>query len=158
MGKLTHLDGQGRAAMVDVGGKPPLEREAVAEAFLIMAPGTVELLGAGGMPKGDALAVARVAGIQAAKSTASLIPLCHQVPLTHAAVEFELEANGVRIQTVARTVYGTGVEMEALTAASVAALTLYDMCKAVDKGMRVEGLRLLRKEKRPLEFGGEVLK
>ncbi len=133
--------------MVDVSAKPAITREAEAEAFIALQPETLRLIAEGGAPKGDVLAVARVAGIQAAKQTQMLIPLCHQIPLAKVAVEFTLEDDGVRVTTLARTVAPTGVEMEALTAASVAALTIYDMCKAVDKTMRVDGLRLLRKEK-----------
>jgi len=148
--QLTHLDEDGRAAMVDVSAKPALRREAVAEAFIRLQPETLSLISAGGLPKGDVLAVARVAGIQAAKQTQHLIPLCHQIPLSQARVDFAVEEEGLRITALAATVAGTGVEMEALTAASVAALTVYDMCKAVDTQMRVDGLRLLRKVKDPI--------
>lgn len=147
MSRLSHLDEEGRASMVDVSAKPAVAREAEAEAFIALRPETLRLIAAGGAPKGDVLAVARVAGIQAAKQTPALIPLCHQIPLAKVSVEFALEDSGIRVTALARTVAATGVEMEALTAASVAALTIYDMCKAVDKAMRVDGLRLLRKEK-----------
>ncbi len=147
MSKLSHLDETGRASMIDVSGKPAVAREAEAEAFVTLQAATLALIAEGGAPKGDVLAVARVAGIQAAKQTPLLIPLCHQIPLAKVVVDFGIEAEGIRITTLARTVAPTGVEMEALTAASVAALTVYDMCKAVDKTMRVDGLRLLRKEK-----------
>lgn len=147
MSKLSHLDETGRASMVDVSGKPAVTREAEAEAFITLQPETLSLIVEGGAPKGDVLAVARVAGIQAAKQTQLLIPLCHQIPLAKVVVDFAIEREGIRITTLTRTVAPTGVEMEALTAASVAALTIYDMCKAVDKGMRVDGLRLLRKQK-----------
>ncbi len=147
MSKLSHLDEAGRAAMVDVSAKPAVAREAEAEAFITLQAETLHLIAGAGAPKGDVLAVARVAGIQAAKQTQLLIPLCHQIPLAKVAVEFKLEDGGIRVSTLARTVAPTGVEMEALTAAAVAALTIYDMCKAVDKTMRVDGLRLLRKVK-----------
>lgn len=147
MKKLTHLDSKGRASMVDVSAKKAVRREAVAQGRIVMAAETVRLLRAGGMKKGDALCVARIAGIQAAKQTQLLIPLCHQIPLSKVAVDFELKARAVEITSTAITTAATGVEMEALTAVSVAALTLYDMCKAVDKKMRIEGVKLLRKTK-----------
>ncbi len=147
MNGLSHLDEAGRASMVDVSAKPAVAREAEAETFITLAAETLRLIAEGGTPKGDVLAVARVAGIQAAKQTQLLIPLCHQIPLARVAVDFAIEEGGIRVTALARTVAPTGVEMEALTAASVAALTIYDMCKAVDKTMRVDGLRLLRKEK-----------
>lgn len=143
--KLTHLDARGRARMVDVGGKPVTERTATAGAFIRMKPGTVRLLAAGGLPKGDALAAARLAGILAAKRTDELIPLCHSLPLTACAVDFRVRRNGVEITARASTHGQTGVEMEALAAASLAALTLYDMAKAVDKGMTIEAVQLLEK-------------
>lgn len=133
--------------MVDVSAKPVSHREAVAEAFIALAPGTLRLIAENGLKKGDVLAVARIAGIQAAKQTAHLIPLCHQLPLAKAGVDFSMEAAGIRITATARTTAQTGVEMEALTAASVAALTIYDMCKAADKSMRITDLRLLTKTK-----------
>lgn len=135
--------------MVDVSAKPLSHREAVAEAFITLAPGTLRLIAENGLKKGDVLAVARIAGIQAAKQTAQLIPLCHQLPLSKAGVDFDMEAAGIRITATARTTAQTGVEMEALTAASIAALAIYDMCKAVDKTMRVTDLRLLSKAKSP---------
>ena len=143
---LTHLDSQGRANMVDVTDKAVTSREAVAEALVRMRPETLELIVAGGHPKGDVFAVARIAGIQAAKKTHELIPLCHPLMLT--SVKLELSADGtdaVRIQARCKLAGQTGVEMEALTAASVAALTIYDMCKAVDRGMVIETVRLLEK-------------
>ena len=143
---LTHVDETGAARMVDVSGKPATHRRAVAGAVITMAPGTLAMILEGRAPKGDVLAVARVAGIMAAKKTSELIPLCHPLALTRAAVEFEPEAGGIRIEATVETDDVTGVEMEALTAAGVAALTLYDMCKAVDRGMRVDGLRLHLKE------------
>ncbi|MGL4315025.1 MAG: cyclic pyranopterin monophosphate synthase MoaC [Pseudomonas sp.] len=143
---LTHLDSQGRANMVDVTDKAVTSREAVAEALVRMLPATLQMIVAGGHPKGDVFAVARIAGIQAAKKTSDLIPLCHPLMLT--SVKLELTAEGddvVRIQARCKLAGQTGVEMEALTAASVAALTLYDMCKAVDRGMVIESIRLLEK-------------
>lgn len=133
--------------MVDVGDKPVTHREAVAEAFVRMRPDTLALISSGGMPKGDVLGVARIAGIQAAKKTSELIPLCHPLMLSSVKVELTPEEQnaGVRILATCRLAGQTGVEMEALTAASVAALTLYDMCKAVDKGMVIEQVRLLSK-------------
>ena len=133
--------------MVDVSAKPPLKRTAIAQARILLQSETLALIRDNLIQKGDVLAVARIAGIQAAKLTAQLIPLCHPLPLSHAAVEFVLEDDGIFITTTASTVAGTGVEMEALTAASTAALTIYDMCKAVDKTMRVEGLHLVSKTK-----------
>jgi cyclic pyranopterin phosphate synthase len=143
---LTHVDASGAARMVDVGGKAVTQRRAVAEAVVRMRPETVAMLVEGRAPKGDVFAVARVAGLMAAKRTAELIPLCHQLALTHAAIDLEPIGDGVRIRATVEANDVTGVEMEALTAASVTALTLYDMCKAVDRGMVVDGLRLLRKE------------
>jgi len=133
--------------MVDVGAKPVVARQAVAEAMLVCAASTISLLKKDALPKGDVLAVARVAGIQAAKQTASLIPLCHVLPLDAVGVEFAIKPRGVKVVCTVRTQARTGVEMEALTGASVAALTLYDMCKAVDKGMRVEGVQVTKKTK-----------
>lgn len=147
MTSLTHLDAEGRASMVDVSAKPPMHREAVAVGFIRLQPETLRLIREQGMKKGDVLAVARVAGIQAAKQTQSLIPLCHQIPLTKIAVEFQEQAHGISIQATVKTLAATGVEMEALTAVSVAALTLYDMCKAVDQAMRIEAIHLLSKTK-----------
>lgn len=145
---LTHLGPDGRPTMVDVTGKPPTNRLAVAEGRIVMAPQTLALLRSGEAPKGDVLRVAELAGIMAGKKTGDLIPLCHQLP--GASVEVRLETDtdlpGVRAQAVARFVGTTGVEMEALTAVSVALLTVYDMLKAVDRGMRIEAVRLLRKE------------
>ena len=143
---LTHLDCAGQARMVDVGDKPSSQREALAEAWVRLRPQTLQLIQCGGHAKGDVFAVARIAGIQAAKRTAELIPLCH--PLALSQVQVELLAEGpdrVRIRARCRLAGQTGVEMEALTAAGVAALTLYDMCKAVDPGIRIEQLRLLEK-------------
>ncbi|TVR47856.1 MAG: cyclic pyranopterin monophosphate synthase MoaC [Puniceicoccaceae bacterium] len=144
---LSHLDDQGRARMVNVGEKPPRRRSATAAGRLTCAPKTIALLRAGDVPKGDVIAVARIAGIQAAKRCSDLIPLCHLVPLHEAKVDFTLVDDAIEITATARTVHQTGVEMEALTAVSVAGLTLYDMLKAVDKGMRLEGIHLVAKEK-----------
>jgi cyclic pyranopterin phosphate synthase len=133
--------------MVDVGGKPVVVRVAAAEAVLVCAAGTIRLLKRQALPKGDVLAVARVAGIQAAKQTAGLIPLCHVLPLDAVGVEFAIKPRGVKVVCTVRTQARTGVEMEALTGATVAALTLYDMSKAVDKAMRIEGIRVVKKAK-----------
>ena len=143
---LTHFDAAGQAHMVDVSGKEPTVREAVAEALVLMSPETLALA-QGGAAKGDVLGVARLAGIMGAKRTAELIPLCHPLPLDKVALDLEADPAlpGVRITATARTTGRTGVEMEALTAASVAALTVYDMCKAVDRGMRIDGLRVVHK-------------
>ncbi|HHW34198.1 MAG TPA: cyclic pyranopterin monophosphate synthase MoaC [Paracoccus solventivorans] len=143
---LTHFDAAGQAHMVDVSGKTPTTREAVAEAVVIMSPETLALA-QGGAAKGDVLGVARLAGIMGAKRTADLIPLCHPLPLDKVSVDLVADPAlpGVRITATARTTGRTGVEMEALTAASVAALTVYDMLKAAQKDMRIEGIRLLKK-------------
>ncbi len=143
---LTHLDAQGQANMVDVTDKSVTSREAVAESLVRMQPDTLSMIQSGGHPKGDVFAVARIAGIQAAKRTSELIPLCHPLMLTSVKVELiAQQPDAVRIQARCKLAGQTGVEMEALTAASVAALTLYDMCKAVDKGMVIESTRLLEK-------------
>ncbi|MFZ9932196.1 MAG: cyclic pyranopterin monophosphate synthase MoaC [Chthoniobacterales bacterium] len=147
MKKLSHVNNKGEARMVDVGGKPVVLREAVAKAKLVCAAATVRLLKKNALPKGDVLAVARVAGIQAAKQTAFLVPLCHVLPLDAVELDFVTKSRGVEVSCTVRTRARTGVEMEALTGASVAALTLYDMCKAVDKGMRIEGVRVTKKTK-----------
>jgi cyclic pyranopterin phosphate synthase len=144
--KLSHVDERGAARMVDVAAKEVTHRRAVATAFVRMLPETLAMIVEGRTPKGDVVAVARVAGITAAKKTSDLIPLCHPLPLTHASVDFEPEGDGMRITAVAETDGKTGVEMEALTAAGIAALTLYDMCKAVDRGMVVTDVKLLSKE------------
>ncbi len=144
--ELTHLDENGEARMVDVGEKAVTSREAVGFASVRMKPETLALLLSGELKKGDALASARIAGIMAAKRTFELIPLCHQIPLEHVSVRFENDGKEtLMIYATARCSYKTGVEMEALTAAAVAALTVYDMCKAVDRGMTVETVRLLEK-------------
>jgi cyclic pyranopterin monophosphate synthase len=147
MSDLSHVDETGDVRMVDVGGKPLSRRRAVAAARVRMAPETARRLRE--LPKGDALATARLAGIQAAKRTAELIPLCHQLPLSYVAVELEIGEGSVEITATAETTAQTGVEMEALVAASVAALTVYDMAKAIDKEMAVEQVRLLEKTKEP---------
>jgi len=147
MSELTHLDDQGAARMVDIGDKAVTQRSAVARGFVAMQPGTLDLLARGALKKGDVLAVARIAGIQAAKKCADLIPLCHPLMLNTVEVGFEVEAGaGVRIEALCRVSGKTGVEMEALTAVSVAALTIYDMCKAVDRGMEIRDIGLLSKE------------
>jgi len=147
MTTLSHLDDSGRARMVDVGQKPDSERMAVAKGEVLMRPDTLALIRAGALKKGDVLTVAQLAGIMAAKRTAELIPLCHPLPLTQVTVDLELadDLPGVRITATARTVGKTGVEMEALTAVSLAALTIYDMAKAVEKTMRITNIRLIEK-------------
>jgi cyclic pyranopterin monophosphate synthase len=148
MGDLSHVDESGDVRMVDVGGKPLSRRRAVAAAAVRMAPETAERLRE--LPKGDALVTAQLAGVMAAKRTAELIPLCHPLPLSHVDVSLEVGDAGVEITASAETTAQTGVEMEALVAASVAALTVYDMAKAIDKAMVVEGIRLLEKTKEPV--------
>ena len=145
--QLTHLDEEGRARMVDVGGKPDTERVAVAKGEITMRPETLALIQEEGIPKGDVLAVAQVAGIMAAKRTHELIPMCHPLLLTHVAVEFapHQAESLIEITATVRTTGKTGVEMEALTAVAVAALTIYDMCKAVDRAMHITNVRLIRK-------------
>ena len=150
MSELSHVDAEGRVAMVDTGGKARTARRAVASARVLMSAETVAALRAGRTPKGDPLEAARIAGIMAAKRTAELIPLCHPLPLTHADVRAELRDDGVYLEAEAATTAQTGVEMEALTAASVAALTVYDMAKAIDKEMVVEAVRLVEKTKEAL--------
>ncbi len=144
---LTHLDEAGRARMVDVGHKPPTERVAVAKGEVHMRAETLALIRAGAFKKGDVLTVAEIAGVMAAKRTSDLIPLCHPLPLTQVTVELTLREDlpGVEITATARTIAQTGVEMEALTAVSVAALTVYDMAKAAEKTMRLTNIRLVRK-------------
>lgn len=144
---LTHFDAAGQAHMVDVGAKPETERLARAAGRIRMRPETLALIRAGDAKKGDVLGIARIAAIQAAKRTGELIPLCHPIPLTRVAVEFRLDEadSAVECAVVAQTVGRTGVEMEAMTAAAIALLTIYDMCKAVDRGMVIETVRLLEK-------------
>jgi cyclic pyranopterin monophosphate synthase len=147
MAELSHLDDEGHARMVDVGGKDVTAREAVAACRVLLSPATARLLAEGGLPKGDALPVARVAGIQAAKRTPDLLPLCHQVALTSVDVEITIDTDDgiAEVTATARAADRTGVEMEALTAASVAALTLYDLCKAVQRDVVITDLRLRAK-------------
>ena len=142
---LSHVDEAGGVRMVDVGAKPVSRRRAVAQAFVSMSPQTAAALRS--LPKGDALAVAQLAGIMAAKRTSELIPLCHPLPLSVVNVKLEVEEEGVAIEAIAETTAQTGVEMEALTAAAIAALTVYDMAKAIDKGMAVREIRLVEKTK-----------
>ena len=149
MMEFSHLDREGAARMVDVGEKEVIRRTAVAGGKVRMSPETVELLREKALPKGDALNTARIAGVMAAKRTPDLIPLCHGLNLTSVDVEFEVGEEEVGIVATVRASDRTGVEMEALTAVSVAALTIYDMCKAVDKGMIIGGVRLLEKTKEP---------
>jgi cyclic pyranopterin phosphate synthase len=146
-GALTHFDAAGRAAMVDVSDKAETRREATAAARIVMRPETLALIMSGTAKKGDVLGVARLAGIMAAKRTADLIPLCHPLPLSAVTLDLvpDEASSAVEITATVRTTGRTGVEMEALTAASIAALTVYDMCKAVDRGMVIEGLRVLAK-------------
>jgi cyclic pyranopterin monophosphate synthase len=146
-GSLTHLDENGRAHMVDVGAKPESERSAIAAGEVHLRAETVALIRQGLMKKGDVLTVAQLAGVMGAKKTADLIPLCHPLALTHIEVKLELDEDlpGVQIRASARTIGKTGVEMEALTAVSIAALTIYDMVKAVDKTGRIQNIRLLEK-------------
>ncbi|MCG3780536.1 cyclic pyranopterin monophosphate synthase MoaC [Delftia acidovorans] len=154
MSSLTHFDAQGQAHMVDVGAKPATHRIAVAEGRITMQPATLAIIQSGTAKKGDVLGIARIAGIMAAKKTSDLIPLCHPLALTRVAVDFELlpETSSVRCLATVETVGPTGVEMEALTAVQVALLTVYDMCKAVDKSMVMEGVRVAKKR------GGKTFK
>jgi cyclic pyranopterin phosphate synthase len=148
MEKFSHLDDAGAAAMVDVGAKPPQLRRAVATGELLCAPSTIRLLKKQALPKGDVLACARIAGIMAAKRTSELIPLCHPLALEKISVDFVIRRDRISITAEARLTGKTGVEMEALTAVSVAALTLYDMMKAVDKAMVIGEVRVTTKEKK----------
>ena len=145
--RLTHLDARGQAQMVDVGAKADTEREAIARGVVRMQPATLAMIVSGETPKGDVLATARIAGIMAAKRTSELIPLCHPLMLSHVAVEIAPDpaTSTLRIAATVRTTGKTGVEMEALTAVSVAALTIYDMCKAIDRAMRITDIRLAEK-------------
>ncbi len=147
MKEFTHFDAEGNAVMVDVSAKPATARTATAAALVVMAPATLARIRAHGFEKGDVLGIARLAGIMGAKRTPDLIPLCHQLPLDSVAVTLSLdeEASAVRIEATCRVTARTGVEMEALTAVAVAALTVYDMCKAVDRSMRITDIRLLHK-------------
>ena len=144
-GKLTHLDDEGAARMVDVSAKAETKREAIAEGRILIAAAALDAIRAGSVKKGDVLAVARVAGIMAAKKTAELIPLCHPLPISGVTLDLTIEPDGIRATAAVTTTYTTGIEMEALTAVSVALLTVYDMAKALDRRMRIEGVRLLSK-------------
>lgn len=147
MSKLTHLNARGEAHMVDVSAKAQTSRTAVAEGLVVMRADTLALVAEGAAKKGDVLATARIAGIMAAKRTHDLIPLCHPLAISKATVEFELQPSlpGIRVTALVKVAGQTGVEMEALTAVSVACLTIYDMLKAAEKGMRIEGIRLIEK-------------
>jgi cyclic pyranopterin monophosphate synthase len=145
--KLTHVDKTGGVHMVDVSDKPEQRRRAVARGYLICAPHTIRLLKLQALPKGDVLTIAQIAGIQGAKTTSDLIPLCHPLPLHQVKVDLVVKKDRVIITSKVITIGKTGVEMEALTAVTVAALTLYDMCKAVDPGMRIEGVGVVEKQK-----------
>ena len=146
--KLTHVDKSGNAQMVDVGDKTETERRAVAKGEVVMLPETLELIQKGNLKKGDVLTVAQVAGITAGKRTSDLIPFCHSLQLQHLSVDFQLDKKlpGIKITATARALGKTGVEMEALTAVSVAALTVYDMAKAAEKTMRIQNIRLVEKQ------------
>ena len=148
MNEFTHFDAKGQARMVDVGPKDETHRVAVAEGRIVMQPATLEMIEAGSHKKGDVLGIARIAGIMGAKRTADLVPLCHPLPLHKVEINFETLAadHAIRCETVAETTGRTGVEMEALTAVQIALLTIYDMCKAVDRGMTIEGVRLTEKK------------
>ncbi len=147
MPQLTHFNESGEAHMVDVGNKAITDRVAVTEGYIEMQADTLRLIAEGGHKKGDVLAIARIAGIMAAKKTADLIPLCHPLPISHVSVDFQIEAERQRIrcQCTVKTSGQTGVEMEALTATQIALLTIYDMCKAVDRGMVIQSVQLLEK-------------
>ena len=145
--RLSHVDTEGNARMVDVGAKPVQKRTAVASGLIRMEAGTLTAIREDRVKKGDVLAVARIAGIQAAKATSGLIPLCHQLPLDSVQIEFTLDQEGVRATCTVSCQARTGVEMEALTGTSLALLTIYDMCKAIDKSMSLEQVRLLQKKK-----------
>jgi len=144
-GKLTHIDDDGAARMVDVSAKSDTRREAVAEGCILIGAQALAAIRTGAISKGDVLAVARVAGIMAAKRTAELIPLCHPLPISGVTLDLTIEEGGIRATAAVATTYSTGIEMEAMTAVSVALLTIYDMAKALDRGMRIEGVRLLSK-------------
>ncbi|MGB4204050.1 MAG: cyclic pyranopterin monophosphate synthase MoaC [Bacteroidales bacterium] len=147
MKKLTHTDAKGKANMVDVTSKPEQIRQAIAEGFIHLNPQALSLVLENNIMKGDVLTVAEIAGIQAGKKTSELIPLCHPLPLTKIAVETSVEETGIRVKAIVRCTGKTGVEMEALTAVSVALLTIYDMCKAVDKQMVIDQIKLVEKSK-----------
>lgn len=145
--KLTHVDGKGKANMVDVGGKPPMTRTAKAKGKIKLSPETIKLIKENSMKKGDVLTIAQIAGIQGGKQTSSLIPLCHPLQITKIDVRATLVEDGVEVESLAKCIGQTGIEMEALTAVNIALLTIYDMCKAVDKNMVMEGIQLIFKEK-----------
>ena len=147
MKRLSHIGADGRAQMVDVSAKPAMTRTAVASGKIQLEPATIKLITDKKNPKGDVFAVARIAGIQAAKQTAQLIPLCHTLPLSSVQIDITASKSAVEVQCTARTVAQTGVEMEALTGVAVALLTIYDMCKAADKQMRITDIRLVKKTK-----------
>ena len=151
MKRLSHVGADGRAQMVDVSAKPVSIRRAIASGKIRLREETLNLVSKNQIAKGDVLATARIAGIQAAKQTAQLIPLCHTLPLGEIKIDLIASADGVEARCTARTVAQTGVEMEALTGVAVALLTIYDMCKAVDKGMRISDIQLVEKTKRPSE-------
>ena len=143
--KLTHFNESGRSKMVDVGDKADTNRVAVAKGSIIMKSETIQLIKEGKLKKGDVLAVAQVGGIMGAKKTSNIIPMCHNIPITGCDIEFEIKENEIIIEATAKTFGKTGIEMEALSAVSICALTIYDMCKAVDKEMRITDIRLIRK-------------
>ncbi len=147
MSELTHINDDGEASMVDVGDKDIISRVAIASGFIRLKGSTLDLIYGQKITKGDVLTVAKIAGISAAKKTAEMIPLCHQIPISHVSVDFTREEDGIKIEAKVKTHAKTGVEMEALSAVSNTALTLYDMCKAVDKEMQIESIRLDNKEK-----------
>ncbi|MCJ7524193.1 MAG: cyclic pyranopterin monophosphate synthase MoaC [Candidatus Aminicenantes bacterium] len=149
--KLSHVNGSGKAQMVDVSGKPPMHREALAAGKIIISAPTLDLLKKNLLQKGDVLAVARIAAIQGGKKTAELIPLCHPLAIDQLDVQFQIVADGIEITAKAVSEGKTGIEMEALTAVSIAALTIYDMCKAVDKNMIIGAIALLKKSKREIQ-------
>ena len=147
MSELTHINDDGEASMVDVGDKDIISRVAIASGFIRLKGSTLDLIYGQKIKKGDVLTVAKIAGISAAKKTAEMIPLCHQIPISHVSVDFTREEDGIKIEAKVKTHAKTGVEMEALSAVSNTALTLYDMCKPVDKEMQIERIRLDNKEK-----------
>ena len=147
LSELTHINNDGEASMVDVGDKDVVPRVATASGFIRLKGSTLDLIYAQKIKKGDVLTVAKIAGISAAKKTAEMIPLCHQIPISHVSVDFTRDEDGITIEAKVKTQAQTGVEMEALSAVSTTALTLYDMCKAVDKEMQIERIRLDNKEK-----------
>ena len=147
MSELTHINDDGEASMVDVGDKDIISRVAIASGFIRLKGSTLDLIYGQKIKKGDVLTVAKIAGISAAKKTAEMIPLCHQIPISHVSVDFTREEDGITIEAKVKTHAKTGVEMEALSAVSNTALTIYDMCKAVDKEMQIERIRLDNKEK-----------